>query len=96
VLPMKIHTVEYEDMVNNSESVNRRLIEFVGLSWQSSNAFSGNNNPAKTVALLEAEKEMEEFPAEHWCYYEKYLQPLKNTLAVPTSVDVAPKKDSFQ
>ena len=78
VLPIKIHTVEYETISKRFEANNKELIEFVGLEWEKGRHdidYQANDS------LLMVENMQNQSVVGHCCNYEKYLQPLKQTFA---------------
>ncbi len=77
VLPIKIHTVEYEAISKQSEANSKELIEFVGLEWKKGNK---DIEYQSGDSLLMVENAQDQSVMRHWCNYEKHLQSLKQSL----------------
>lgn len=81
VLPIRIHTVEYDDMANLSDADSRELIDFIGLDWQ-----PGYMQRYEMLSKITANFNSRGQPERHhktvdrWSYYDKYLGILKQTL----------------
>lgn len=81
VMPTRIMTVDYEDLVQNQESASRRLIDFIGLSWDDACLdFSRNKNRVRTVSAFQVRKGMYTSAVGRWTHFEKHLEPLFETL----------------
>ncbi len=92
VLPLEIHTVEYEDMANLSELNSKKLIEFIGLDWQPGCAERYRTEPRiNNTSIVELEDDMCQPTIERWSYYDKYLGTLKKTLNPWDSDDACDK-----
>lgn len=77
VLPINIHTVEYDDVSKQPEATTKDIIEFIGLEWQQSCV---NREARPGQDFLMAENEEYDSTLLHSAYYDKYLHPLKQTL----------------
>ena len=77
VLPINIHTVEYDDVSKKPEATTKDIIEFIGLEWQQK-CVDRKIRPGQ--GFLMAENEEYDSSLLHSAYYDKYLNPLKQTL----------------
>ena len=81
VLPIEIHTVDYEEMVKFPQSTSKKLIEFIGLDWQQEcNEFYKTKRNVNTASLAQVRKKIYRSSLERWQNYEKYIHLLKKTL----------------
>ena len=93
VLPMNIHTVEYNEISNQTEISSKEIVEFVGLDWQPG---CTNLKSQSAESQLIVENEQHHSSMEHWGYYEKYLQPLKQTLEISENTSFTDDGKSIQ
>lgn len=96
VLPMKIHTVEYKEMIKQPESTSRQLIEFVGLDWQSACKDFHRTKHQVNVNILQVREELDGSVEKRWRYYEKHLQTLKKTLDASENTSISGKNVNIQ
>lgn len=83
VLPIEIHTVNYEEMVKNTESTSKTLIEFIGLDWQEGcREFYKTKRQVNTASQVQVRKNIYHSSLNRWLHYEKYLHLLKKTLNI--------------
>lgn len=88
VLPVEIHTVDYEEMTIDSESTIRKLIDFTELDWQGScMEFYKTKRHVNTASLVQVRKKMYQTSVNRWLNYDKYLHHLKKILSVSSSTD---------
>lgn len=81
VLPGKVHRVQYEEMVNDTENTIRQLLDYCGLPFeQACLEFYNNKRPIKTPSAEQVRQPIYKDAMEQWKNYEKYLQPLKEGL----------------
>jgi len=82
VLPDGVmHTVVYEDVVNNTEPTVRDLIEFTGLGWDDACLeFHRSKRPVKTASVAQVRKPIYKSAVERWRRYGDGLQPLLEAL----------------
>jgi tetratricopeptide (TPR) repeat protein len=77
VLPVPVLDVEYEDMVNDLESVARRAIDFCGLEWEPACLeFHRTRRPVRTASVMQVRQPIYRRSVARWRNYEKALQPL--------------------
>jgi len=94
VLPLEIHTVDYDDMVNTSEVTGRKLFDFVGVACQ----VEGREASVTTRHLRENTatqrnhiKCMSPTPVRHWQKYRKYAHAMITELAKISTIDSSSK-----
>lgn len=81
VLPLKLAEVSYEDMVLNTESLVRRMLEFLGLEWnERCLAPHTNPNPVESASHWQARQPIYQDSLGRWRHYEKHLGSLIKTL----------------
>jgi tetratricopeptide (TPR) repeat protein len=79
--PGKILEVRYEDMVGDTESQARRLIDHVGLQWDDACLrFYENDRPVGTASAAQVRKPIYQSSVNRWRKYESYLGPLLEEL----------------
>lgn len=72
-----IHTVSYEELVQDPEPVLRRLLGFLGLEWDDQCLdFTRSGNLVKTASVWQVRGEMSTRSVRRWRNYESYLAPL--------------------
>ena len=95
VLPVRIHTIRYEDMILDTESVSRQLMAFLDIDWQNNHMkYMSSARPVNTASLVQVRKKIYQSSLDRWKNYEKYLHSLKKILEVPASVYGAMKEVS--
>jgi hypothetical protein len=81
VLPMRMHEVQYEELVAQPESASRELIAFCGLEWSATClAFHERGGAVHTASRLQVRRPIYTSAVERWRRYEKHLQPLQDAL----------------
>jgi tetratricopeptide (TPR) repeat protein len=81
VLPGWVHRVTYENMVADTESETRRLLEFCGLPFESACLrFWETERAVRTASSEQVRKPIFSDAVEHWRNYEAWLGPLKEAL----------------
>jgi Flp pilus assembly protein TadD len=81
VLPLRIHTINYEDLVARQEAVSRELVRFCGLEWdERCLAFHANRRAVQTASRFQVRRPMYSQAVGRWRRYEAYLQPLFDAL----------------
>lgn len=81
VLPGRILTVYYEDVVADMETQVRRIFDFLQLGFEAQCLeFYKSRRPVATVSSEQVRQPVYDSSLEHWRNYEKYLDPLKNAL----------------
>ncbi|OCC24228.1 hypothetical protein MB02_06335 [Croceicoccus estronivorus] len=83
VLPKgTIKVVEYEQVVAETETSARELIDFIGLDWdEACLAFHKSKRPVKTASVAQVRKPIYKTSVERWKKYGPGLQPLVDAIA---------------
>ncbi|MCH7539691.1 MAG: tetratricopeptide repeat protein [Proteobacteria bacterium] len=82
---LKVPMIElwYEDLVADQEGVTRRIVDFLGLEWNDAClAFHKHDRPIDTASFWQARQPVYRSSVGRWRHYEKYLDPLKQALAL--------------
>jgi tetratricopeptide (TPR) repeat protein len=81
VLPGRVHRVQYEDMVADSENEIRRLLEYCGLEFEEQCLrFYETERAVRTPSSEQVRQPIYKEGLEQWRHYEKHLEPLKKAL----------------
>jgi tetratricopeptide (TPR) repeat protein len=81
VLPERIHRVNYENMVENTEAEIRGALDYCGLPFEEGCLrFFDNNRPVRTASSEQVRKPIYKEGVDHWRRYEQWLSPLKDVL----------------
>ena len=81
VLPGRVHRVQYEDMVNNTEFEIRRLLEYCGLEFEERCLrFYETERAVRTPSSEQVRQPVYTEGLEQWRHYEAHLAPLKEAL----------------
>jgi hypothetical protein len=81
VLPGRVHRVFYENMVRDTESEVRRLLDYCGLPFEEQCLkFYDNERPVRTASSEQVRRPIFTEGLEHWRHYEPWLGPLKRAL----------------
>lgn len=81
VLPGVVHTVRYEDIVDDAETHSRQLVEHCGLKWQDQCLrFYENREASTTASTAQVRRPIYKSSLGKWRNYEKELQPLAEIL----------------
>jgi tetratricopeptide (TPR) repeat protein len=82
VLPEnRLITVQYEDVVADTEKEARRLIEFLELPWDDKCVdFHKSDRPVKTASVAQVRKPIYNTSVKRWTKYGDGLQPLVNAI----------------
>ena len=81
VLPGSVHRVIYEDMVDDTESEVRRLLDYCGLPFdEACLRFFENPRAVRTASSEQVRKPFYRDGVDHWRHYEAWLGPLKQAL----------------
>jgi hypothetical protein len=82
VLPLRIHEVQYEELVARPEPVIRALIDFCGLPWHDAClAFHESRRPVHTVSRIEVRQPVHGGSVGRWRKYAAHLEPLRAALS---------------
>ena len=86
-------TVQYEDVVADTEGQARRLIDFLGLPWNEKCVdFHKSDRPVKTASVAQVRKPIYKTSVERWKKYGNGLQPLVDAIAGSTAKPAEAKK----
>jgi len=81
VLPLPIHEVVYEELIDDQEKNIRKLIEFIGLEWEEGCLrYQTNKKVVNTASVWQARQPIYKTSKERWRKYECFLDPLKKGL----------------
>ena len=81
VLPLRIRTVRYRDLVTDSASQVRALNDFLDLEWeQGCLKFYESSRRVRTPSSMQVREPVHGKAMERWKHYDKYLAPLKQVL----------------
>jgi hypothetical protein len=81
VLPVPIHELKYEDLVENPEENIRSLLGFTGLEWDDRvMEFYRTERAVKTASVWQVRQPMYTSSRSRWRRYEKHLGPLMEVL----------------
>ncbi|MFO0829366.1 MAG: sulfotransferase [Phycisphaerales bacterium] len=88
--PIKILTVQYEDIVRNQQSETRRIIEFLGLPWDdaclahhTAKRGDGGQKPAPTLSSEQAARPIKDDSIGRAAKFGALLDPLREALETP-------------
>jgi Flp pilus assembly protein TadD len=87
VLPKGVlHTVQYEDVVADTEKAARALIEFLGLEWNKKCLdFHNSDRPVKTASVAQVRRPIYNTAVKRWKKYGDGLQPLVDAIEGKTA-----------
>jgi tetratricopeptide (TPR) repeat protein len=81
VLPGRVHRVIYEQLVEDTETQVRRLLEYCGLPFEESCLrFYENERAVRTASSEQVRQPIFRSALEHWRHFEPWLEPLKSAL----------------
>jgi hypothetical protein len=82
VIPGGIHVVKYENLITDTESEVRSLLEFCGLEWQDQCLeFHKNTQASTTASASQIRQKLYSTSIGKWKNYEEQLEPLRKMLA---------------
>lgn len=74
ILPLEIHDVVYEELVEDHEGVSRALIEYCGCAWdEACLSFHRTSRPVQTASNWEVRQPLYQRSVGRWRHYEKHL-----------------------
>jgi hypothetical protein len=74
-------TVQYEDVVADTEKEAKRLIKFLGLPWNDKCVdFHKSDRPVKTASVAQVRKPIYKTSVKRWKKYGERLQPLVDAI----------------
>ena len=77
VLPGRVLTVQYEEVVGDFEAEVRRLLEFCGLPWnEACLRFYESERPVRTPSAEQVRQPIYDRSVGHWRHYERHLGEL--------------------
>jgi hypothetical protein len=81
VLPGRIHRVIYEDMVEDTETEVRRLLNYCGLPFESDCLkFYETERAVRTVSSEQVRRPIFRDGMDHWRHFQPWLGPLEEAL----------------
>jgi tetratricopeptide (TPR) repeat protein len=81
-LPLRMTVVQYETLVADLEGESRRLIDFLGLEWESQCLeFHKTKRSVSTASVWQVRQPLYSSSVGRWKHYEKHLGPLLTELA---------------
>lgn len=79
--PGGIHTVQYEDLVGDTEGQVRALLDYCGLEFEEAClAPHKTDRVVRTISSEQVRKPIYDDAVEHWKHFESHLEPLKAAL----------------
>ena len=82
VLPGRVLTVQYEEVVSDFEAQVRRLLEFCGLPWEDACLrFYDSDRPVRTPSAEQVRQPIYDRSVGHWRHYETKLGELIDVIA---------------
>src|SRR6185437_876514 len=79
--PGRILEVRYEELVDNQETISRKIIEFCGLTWnEACLRFEDNPSAVATASAVQVRAPIYRSALRRWEKYGSRLQPLKELL----------------
>ena len=94
VLPGRVHRVIYEDMVDDTETQVRRLLDYCGLPFEEQCLrFFENARAVRTASSEQVRQPIYRDGIDHWRHFEEWLGPLKTALG--TVLDAYPAAPEF-
>ena len=88
VLPLPVMDVRYEEMIDDHESMVRRIVEFCGLEWNDACIdFHKTDRPVKTASSWQVRQPIYTSSKARWRHYADHLGPLRAALGLPEDAD---------
>ncbi len=85
VLPGRVHRVQYEAIVDDTENAVRRLLDYCGLPFEAACLrFFENDRPVRTASSEQVRQPIYRDGVDHWQNYEPWLGPLQAALGDAT------------
>lgn len=82
ILPNPILTVNYEEVVADTEGQARHIIDFLGLEWDAAClSFQDNDTQVRTLSNWQVRQPIYSTSVQRWRRYDEHLGPLKAALA---------------
>jgi tetratricopeptide (TPR) repeat protein len=84
LFPLQVHTVRYEDLVEDTEPVLRGVAEAIGLSWHDGlldhQSTAANRGVISTASYAQVTEPIYRRSLGRWRHYRKHLEPILPTL----------------
>ncbi len=81
VLPITVHEVCYEELVEDQENVSRGLIDYLGLEWDDACLnFYENSRKILTASHWQVRQPMYKTARQRWLHYAPYLENLRHEI----------------
>jgi len=85
-------TVQYEDVVADTETQAKALIDFIGLKWDKKCLeFHKSDRPVKTASVAQVRKPIYKTAVKRWMKYGDGLRPLIDAVAEPSASAIGKK-----
>lgn len=82
VLPLPIHTVDYETLVEDPESSTKELCAFLGIEWEPAMLrFHESKRVVITASNQQVQEKLYNSSVSHWKHYADHMQPFEDALA---------------
>lgn len=82
ILPLDIHEVRYEDVVNNTEHHAKQMISYLDLEWEDACLTARQSKrDVKTASMWQVRQDIYKTSVDKWRIYEDALKPLTDILA---------------
>jgi hypothetical protein len=95
VLPGRVHRVIYEELVEDTEGVVRRMLAYCGLAFEEQCLrFYENDRAVRTASSEQVRTPIYREGVEQWRHYEPWLEPLKSALG--RVLEMYPDSPTFQ
>jgi len=86
VLPLEIHELFYEDLIQDPERVTRGLLDFCGLNWdERCLSFYNTRRVVLTASTVQVRKPISSRAVGRWKHYRAHLGPLFKALGLDPS-----------
>lgn len=81
VLPGRVHRIIYEQLIDDTEAEVRRLLDYVGLPFDSACLrFYENDRPVRTASSEQVRQPIHRGGLDQWQHYAEWLDPLREAL----------------
>jgi hypothetical protein len=78
VLPNRVHRLEYEQLVRDTENTVRQMLDYLGLAFEPACLeFHTNRRPVKSASSEQVRQPVHDQALEYWKNFEQELEPLK-------------------
>ncbi len=83
VLPINIHVVNYEELVQQPDAVSQQLMAYMGLNWTPEyRDFHQSGQHVNTASVAQVRKPLYQTSVQRWKHYEQHLKQLIRLLEV--------------